>query len=329
MREQDRTSPGIGAVGLWHSAAIMSAIFDATRDSILGASAGGELCRRVTGLLSHGLHSWLPFPEIDPIAFTIWGVSVRWYALAYILGVVAGLILGVWMSRDPKSGFDRDQALTFPTWVLVGIVVGGRLGYVLFYKPRHFFEYPGDIIAVWQGGMSFHGGLIGVVLATFLFCWIHKIKVAAMTDFTVLAAPIGLFLGRIANFINGELWGRTTDHWIGMVFPTGGPEPRHPSQLYEAATEGILLFAVLWILKGTVARDRPHGFLSGAFLIGYGLARSFCEFFREPDAHLGFVLGPFTMGQLLSVPLILAGIALIYFTGRRGADEPPAAAAST
>jgi phosphatidylglycerol---prolipoprotein diacylglyceryl transferase len=273
--------------------------------------------------------SALPYPQIDPIALEIGPLVIRWYALAYLFGVLSGWGIAVWLAKQPGSKFTVADANDFPTFILLGLIVGGRLGYVLFYKPAYyFFEAPHEIPAIWHGGMSFHGGLIGILLFTLLFCRRRKIPLAVMTDLVVLVSPIGLFLGRMANFINGELWGRPTGHWIGMVFPADPTHlPRHPSQLYEAFAEGILLFIVMWVLRATVAKTRNDGFLSGAFLIGYGIARSSCEFFREPDAHLGFIAGGVTMGQILSIPLIIAGIVVIVRAGRR--DPIAASAAAT
>ncbi len=257
----------------------------------------------------------LPFPEIDPVAFQIGKFAVRWYALAYITGLIAGWRLCVWQSRRDGALFDEEVAHEVPTWVLFGMLLGGRLGYVFFYKPLYFMDNPAEIIAVWNGGMSFHGGLLGIGLAIVLLARLRDVPIPALTDAVVLVAPIGLFLGRCANFINGELYGRPTDHWIGMVFPADPDQvARHPSQLYEAFLEGVALITVLWILRATVAPRFKPGFLSGAFLIGYGVFRSTAELFREPDAHLGYLVGGLTMGQILSIPMVIAGGVVIYLT---------------
>jgi phosphatidylglycerol:prolipoprotein diacylglycerol transferase len=205
----------------------------------------------------------------------------------------------------------------FVLWVTLGIIIGGRAGYVLFYNLPFFIEHPGQILQLWHGGMSFHGGFLGCVAAVVLFGWRRKISILSLGDITCAVGPIGLFLGRLANFINGELWGRTTDVPWGMVFPTGGPLPRHPSQLYEATLEGLVLLAILAILIRKGALRRP-GLIIGSFAVGYGIARSFCELFRQPDPQLGFLWGGMTMGMLLSVPLVLAGIAFIAVALRRG-----------
>jgi phosphatidylglycerol:prolipoprotein diacylglycerol transferase len=258
----------------------------------------------------------LPFPAIDPVLISIGPFAIRWYALAYIFGILLGWLYAraliraerLWGGPAPMSVMDLDD---FILWVTLGIILGGRLGYVLFYNSAHFAAHPLEIFELWQGGMSFHGGFAGCVAAVMLFAWRRGISILSLGDLTCAVAPIGLLLGRIANFINSELWGRTTDVPWAFVFPNGGPLPRHPSQLYEAALEGLALFAVLAVLIRAGALRRP-GLILGAFALGYGLARSFCELFREPDAQLGFLRGGLTMGMLLSVPLIVAGAALIW-----------------
>lgn len=254
----------------------------------------------------------LPYPDIDPVALHLGPIAIRWYSLAYL----AGILLGWWFlqaehHRKPIPGLTQKALDDMLMWAVLGIVLGGRLGYVLFYQPAFYFSHPMQILHVWEGGMSFHGGMIGVILAFFLFCRKYKARFLALMDVIACAAPIGLFFGRAANFINGELFGRVTDAPWGMVFPHGGELPRHPSQLYEAGLEGLLFFAVLFILlKYTSLRDRP-GRLSGVFLIGYGLARITAEFFREPDMHLGFLFSGVTMGQLLCLPMLLLGMYLL------------------
>lgn len=253
----------------------------------------------------------LSFPAIDPVALQIGPLAIRWYALAY----VGGLLLGWWYMRRlaPRAPGDitAEQIGDFVVWATLGVILGGRLGFVLFYRPDHFLANPGEILALWKGGMSFHGGLAGVAAAVILFSRRRGIPFLILGDLTACAAPIGLFLGRIANFINGELFGRVSDAPWAMVFPAGGPLPRHPSQLYEAALEGALLFVLLLALaRGTAALTRP-GLCFGVFLTGYGLARILVELFREPDAYLGFILPGITMGQILSLPVILVGLWLI------------------
>jgi phosphatidylglycerol:prolipoprotein diacylglycerol transferase len=204
----------------------------------------------------------------------------------------------------------------FVLWVTLGIILGGRIGYVLFYNPAHFAAHPVEILQLWKGGMSFHGGFAGCVLAVMLFAWHRGIPMLSLGDVTCAVGPIGLLLGRIANFINGELWGRPTDAPWAMVFPHGGPFPRHPSQLYEATLEGLVLFGVLAVAMRMGALKRP-GFIIGTFAVGYAIARIVCEFFREPDAQLGFLWGGLTMGMLLSLPLMLAGFGFIGVALRR------------
>ncbi len=258
----------------------------------------------------------LPFPAIDPVLVSFGPFVIRWYALAYI----AGLLIGWWLvarkaDQPPVPGMawalTRVRVDDFLLWATLGVILGGRIGYVVFYQPAYYLAHPLDIFAVWQGGMSFHGGLAGVVTAIVLFCRAKSIAIFALGDLIALAAPIGLFFGRIANFINGELFGRAADVPWAVVFPRGGPAPRHPSQLYEAALEGLVLFAVLAALAHFAhARARP-GLLTGAFFAGYGSARIIVEFFREPDVQIGYLAFGTTMGQWLSLPLIAIGVWLI------------------
>jgi phosphatidylglycerol:prolipoprotein diacylglycerol transferase len=259
----------------------------------------------------------LAFPDIHPVAFEIGPLAVRWYALAYITGILLGWQYAVYLVKRPPYIMERETLDDFIVWVTVGIIVGGRLGYVLFYKPGYYLDNPLEIAFLWRGGMSFHGGMLGVIGAIILFARQRGVSMFALGDIVSAVVPIGLFFGRVANFINGELFGRVADVPWAMVFPHGGPEPRHPSQLYQAALEGIVLFVVLAIVANRVELRRRPGFIGGAFLSGYAIARIVGEFFREPDAHLGFILGPITMGQLLSVPMLIAGIWLIVSSGKR------------
>ena len=255
--------------------------------------------------------SALPFPTIDPVLIAIGPFAIRWYALAYIAGIVLAWRLVLWLIDRGNGAWSRKDADDFVVWATVGIILGGRLGYVLFYKPEYYLFHPHEILFIWQGGMSFHGGLLGVTGAIVLFCRKRGRNLLTVADTIAVSGPIGLFFGRIANFINAELYGRTTDVAWAVVFPNGGPLPRHPSQLYEAGLEGIVLFAIMCFLYfGTTARYRP-GFLTGVFVSGYAIARMFVELFREPDAHLGFIAGGITMGQILSLPLLLFGLFLI------------------
>ena len=261
----------------------------------------------------------LPFPAIDPVALDLGFFQVRWYALAYIVGLLLAWRYLIYLSGLSPRTMERKDADDLLVWMAFGVILGGRLGYVIFYKPEYYLEFPLEILQLWEGGMSFHGGLLGVVVAGLWFCRQRGLRVWQVGDLIACCGPIGLFLGRIANFINGELYGRVTDAGIGMVFPGGGPLPRHPSQLYEAALEGLVLFVLLAVLVHRDSIRRHPGVISGVFLVGYGLARIVAEFFREPDAHLGFILGPITMGQLLSLPMIVVGLAILLHARRRPA----------
>lgn len=254
----------------------------------------------------------LTYPAIDPVLVEIGPFAVRWYALSYIAGIMLSWRYMMWLTKRSPAGITRVDIDDFVVWATLGVVLGGRVGYVLFYKPGYYLSHPLDALAVWEGGMSFHGGLIGVVLAIWLFARQRGHSWYALGDLVCCAVPIGLFLGRIANFINGELYGRVTDSPLGMVFPRGGPLPRHPSQLYEAALEGIVLFVILFLFAMRPGAFARPGMLSGIFLSGYGFSRILGELFRQPDAHLGFLVGgSVTMGQILSLPLILLGFWLI------------------
>ncbi|MFA6264974.1 MAG: prolipoprotein diacylglyceryl transferase [Pseudolabrys sp.] len=259
----------------------------------------------------------IPFPYIDPVLVHIGPLAIRWYALAYICGIVAGWVYSrhiiqterLWGGAAPLKVLDFDD---FVLWVTLGIILGGRTGYVLFYNLPYFAAHPLEIFQLWNGGMSFHGGFTGCVVAVVLFGRARRIPILSLGDLTCAAAPIGIFLGRIANFINGELWGRPADVPWAMIFPNGGPLPRHPSQLYEASLEGIGMFIVLAVMIRLGALKRP-GLIVGAFACYYAVARSFGEFFREPDAQLGFLWGGATMGQLLSIPLFIVGVCFIVY----------------
>ena len=260
----------------------------------------------------------IPYPNIHPEIFSVgpfaignWSLgpfAVRWYALAYIAGLIIGWRYCLALAKKPPQVARPQDIDDFLVWATLGVVLGGRIGYVLFYNFDQYAGHPIEMLYLWRGGMSFHGGAAGVCIAIVLFCLQRHIPMVAFADIIVCAVPIGLFFGRIANFINGELWGRVTDVPWAMVFPTGGPEPRHPSQLYECFLEGAVLFTLLWALQRfTSARRRP-GLLTGVFLLGYGTARIIVELFRQPDAQLGFLFWGITMGQLLSVPLLLVGL---------------------
>ena len=265
------------------------------------------------------MYQGIMFPEIDPVAFQLGWIIIRWYSLAYIFGLLLAWLLARKMSRASHSTFTVLKIDDFLLWATMGIILGGRLGYVLFYNLGYYLEFPLQILALWQGGMSFHGGLLGVIIATLLFAWRKGISPFAMGDILVCVAPIGLFLGRLANFANGELFGRVSHAvpWV-MVFPDGGELPRHPSQLYESFAEGILLFVILNALWWGVPKYRNRiGFTTAWFFILYGVFRFGLEYFREPDSHLGFVLGNLSMGQLLCAPMILFGVWVLIKTSPR------------
>ena len=262
----------------------------------------------------------IPFPAIDPVLVAIGPFAIRWYALAYIVGIVAGWRIILRLAAQPGSGVSPEQADDMLLWATGGIILGGRLGYVLFYKPAYFFANPLEIPMLWSGGMSFHGGILGVAIAILWFCHRRNVNAFAMSDLISAVAPIGLGLGRIANFINGELWGRPTDIGWAMVFPHDPAQvPRHPSQLYQATMEGLLLLGLVWALRLYAPAARSRGFVTGAFVAGYAVARIIGEFFREPDAHLGFLFAGATMGQLLSLPMLAFGLGLMLYARRRDA----------
>jgi phosphatidylglycerol:prolipoprotein diacylglycerol transferase len=254
--------------------------------------------------------------DIDPLALDLGALKVHWYGLMYLLGFAAAWWLGNYRARRSGSGWSEQQVSDLVFWGAIGVILGGRFGYVLFYHFDYFLQDPLWLFAVWEGGMSFHGGLLGVMAAIAWFAHHHKKRFFEIADFVAPLIPIGLGAGRVGNFIGGELWGRPTDQTWGVIFPRAGDQlGRHPSQLYEAALEGVVLFVILWWFS---AKPRPRMAVSGLFLILYGLFRSFVELFREPDAHLGFLAFDWlTMGQLLSLPMILAGASLMGLAYRR------------
>lgn len=261
----------------------------------------------------------LVYPEIDPVLIRLGPLAIRWYALSYMAGLIGGWrYLRLLVARTPRA-MTAQQVDDFLVWATFGVVLGGRLGYVLFYKPLDYLHDPLEILAVWRGGMSFHGGLLGVAAAIVLYGRRNHLSILATSDMIATVAPLGLFFGRIANFINGELIGRPAppDLPWAMIFPNGGPEPRHPSQLYEAGLEGLVLLLAMHLLWRNETLRLRTGTLTGCFLVGYGAARMVAEFFREPDAFLGPVIGQATMGQVLSVPLAIAGLVLIARPWRR------------
>ncbi|MCJ2028069.1 prolipoprotein diacylglyceryl transferase [Methylobacterium sp. J-043] len=276
----------------------------------------------------------LPFPAIDPVAVSIGPVEIKWYALSYIAGLVGGWFYARRLvAADSLWGVVRRPTLAdiddLIVWVALGVVLGGRIGYVLFYNLPLYLDHPMEILAIRNGGMSFHGGFLGAILALLLFARARGLNGYTMLDIAAVVVPVGLFFGRIANFVNGELWGRAApDFPYAVVFPTGGDVPRYPSQIFEAATEGLLLFVVMALAVRRFGFRKP-GLLGGIFVLGYALARTFCEFFREPDRQLGFLFGQdvnalgggVTMGMLLCVPMALVGLVYIVLAAR-GVTRP-------
>lgn len=261
----------------------------------------------------------IPFPNLDPVAIHLGPLQIRWYALAYLTGFIGGWLYGGWLAdldRDRRPNrTDIDNILP---WMVLGVILGGRIGYVLFYNLGYYIDNPLKALFIWEGGMSFHGGLLGCIIVIVSYARYHKFHPFALGDIVATVVPIGLFFGRLANFVNGELYGRITDVPWAMVFPKDPAQvPRHPSQLYEAALEGLLLGTVLFLLARIPALRRTEGILFGSLLIGYSLCRFTIEFVREPDIQLGLYFGYFSMGQLLCIPMFIAGIGVIQYARRR------------
>jgi len=264
----------------------------------------------------------LTFPAIDPVLVEFGPFAIRWYGLAYFVGILAGWRYAVHLARFYGGRPNSSDVESLVLWATFGVLLGGRLGYVLFYEQGSYLQDPLSILAVWHGGMSFHGGLLGVTAGIVVYAWRSGIPLLRLADVVAPVVPIGLFFGRIANFINGELWGRVTDVPWAMVFPGAGDLPRHPSQLYEAFLEGLVLFAILAVLAHRPSLRRRPGIITGVFLLGYGLSRITVELFRMPDPQLGFLYGGLTMGQILSLPMVLLGILLVLWGQYRSSREP-------
>lgn len=254
----------------------------------------------------------MQLPIVDPIIVQIGPLAIRWYSLAYVCGLIIAWFIIKYFNKIEKVFDEKKLSDDFFTYSVLSVIIGGRIGYVLFYNFLFYFKHPIDIFKVWEGGMSFHGGLIGVLIGLYLLCKKNKINYFSLADLISIAVPVGLFFGRIANFINMELYGRVTKSKLGIIFPNAGDLPRHPSQLYEATLEGILLFIIMFYLAKYTNIRKYNGCLSGVFLTGYGISRFTVEFFREPDAQIGYILKYFTMGQLLTLPLIIFGVFLIF-----------------
>lgn len=258
--------------------------------------------------------------DFDPILVQIGPFAIRWYALSYIVGLLLAWQYCLRLAQRPPNLVTPVQVDDFLVWATLGVILGARLGFVIFYKPSFYLENPAEIFMVWKGGMSFHGGLVGVIVGMIVFAHRRKIPLLGLTDLVGAGAPIGLFLGRLANFINGELWGRPTDLPWGMIFPHAGPEPRHPSQLYEAFLEGFLLFSVLaFLIFGPWKVLRRPGLTTGVFIAGYSIGRSLVETVRQPDDHIGSLIWGTTWGQWLSLPMFLGGVYLVW----RALRTPP------
>lgn len=254
----------------------------------------------------------IPFPNINPIAFNIGGVlEVSWYSLAYIFGIIIGYYLFLFLGKKSEQQISRKMLDDMIIYIILGIVIGGRLGFVLFYGFQYYASHPLEIFKTWEGGMSFHGGMLGLIIALYLFCKNHKIDFFPVTDLLCCVVTPGIMLGRVANFINAELYGRVTSVSWGVIFPNTDFIPRHPSQLYEAAGEGIILFVVMLSLFYFTNLKTKHGALTGAFLVGYSLVRITVEHFREPDIQIGYIMEKYTLGQILSLPMLCLGLVLI------------------
>ncbi|MEW6108754.1 MAG: prolipoprotein diacylglyceryl transferase [Nitrospirota bacterium] len=257
----------------------------------------------------------ISYPEISPEIVRIGPFAVRWYGMMYLAGFASSYFLVGYQIKKKGLNLSRDFVSSLYTYLILGLIIGARIGYVIFYDLLSYIRNPLEIVALWHGGMSFHGGMIGCIVSGVIFSKKHNIDFWQFSDFIIVTAPIGLGLGRIGNFINAELYGRVTDLPWAMVFPGGGPLPRHPSQLYEFFLEGVVLFILLWMLKD---RGFRTGILTALFLVLYGLFRFLVEFVREPDVQLGFVIGSFTMGQLLSAAMMLAGVSIFYIRKNSG-----------
>jgi len=263
----------------------------------------------------------LTWPGFDPVAVHIGPLAIHWYGLMYVTGFILiywlakrqMIVRGEWKTRIAPEHFEG-----LFTWLILGVILGGRIAYILFYNSHYYAQHPLEVLYVWQGGMSFHGGMLGPLIAGWLYCRKYRLPFLMLADRIFTVAPLGLALGRLGNFINGELWGRVTEAPWGMVFPQAGPDPRHPSQLYELSLEGIALFCLLWFTR---RRNWPEGARVALFLTGYAIARIFCEQFRQPDPQLGFLFGPVTMGMLLSSVMLAAGVGWLFLLFRGKATD--------
>lgn len=265
------------------------------------------------------MENYFIFPDFNPVAFSIGPIDIRWYALAYLTGFLVGWQYCIWLIKNviPTKNLKPEHFDDLLLWIMLGVILGGRTGYVLFYQFDFYIHNPANILKIWQGGMSFHGGFLGVLVASALFARKHGIQFFEITDVLACATPIGLFFGRIANFINGELFGRPTDVPWAVIFPDGTGLPRHPSQLYEASLEGLVLFIILYVIARKTEFGKATGALSGIFLFAYGVFRFLVEYVRKPDDQLGLFFGALSMGQLLCIPMIIAGNVIFVFAIKR------------
>ncbi|MEQ1669241.1 MAG: prolipoprotein diacylglyceryl transferase [Hyphomicrobium sp.] len=269
----------------------------------------------------------LSFPNIDPVAFSAGPLSIKWYGLSYMAGLILGwlyvrhLLSAPHLWKDNKAPFGLERVDDLLLYITLAVILGGRLGQVLLYEPGYYFANPVEILKTWRGGMSFHGALIGSAIAILLFARQFKVSARTVMDLCCAAVPFGLLFGRVANFINSEHWGRATDAAVGMVFPNGGPEPRHPSQLYEAALEGLVMLIIMRVVTHHMLGLKRPGFTAGVWLVWYAVARTICEFFREPEPIHALNIEPFTAGQLYSIPMLLLGLYFIATARREGAKE--------
>tara|TARA_B100001093_G_scaffold176301_1_gene169071 strand:+ start:116 stop:919 length:804 start_codon:yes stop_codon:yes gene_type:complete len=257
------------------------------------------------------LKQMFDYPNINPIAIDIGIIKIRWYAISYICGILLSWFLILKIIRIESIKISYQSVSDLVSNCMIGIILGGRLGYVIFYNPEYYMNNILEIIKIWNGGMSFHGGFMGVVIAVIYTSKSHKVPIMLFSDLISIVSPIGIFFGRIANFINGELYGKITNHKFGMIFPKGGNLPRHPSQIYEAFFEGLLLFIILWLLMNMLNAFNKKGLMTASFIFLYGVFRFFVEFFREPDLHIGYLYFNLSMGQLLSLPMIIIGLYLL------------------
>ena len=265
----------------------------------------------------YSIYTYLTMIKFDPIAYSLGPFQITWYALSYIVGIIFSWRYFTFLSKKKFKIITHEVIETFFNYSIIGVIIGGRMGYVIFYNFEYYFSNPISILYIWEGGMSFHGGLLGVIFAQLLTSKKFNVPFFTICDITSISVPFGLMLGRTANFINGELYGRITNHPVGILFPNGGPLYRHPSQLYEAAFEGLFLFVIINLIAHLTPAINRTGFLTGIFISWYSISRFFIEFFREPDFHIGYVWLNLSLGQLLCLPMIVIGILILFFSSSK------------